>query len=76
MEIRLTKKQQELLEMGDKYIGPNGQQWYYIPQWFKKENGRLGAFKVYTLDELPEDVKKGIRDCKFYAIEKKDGETK
>ena len=74
METRLTRKQVELLEMGDKYYGPNGQVWYHLPLWFKKENSRVGAFKTYSPDDLPEYVKEGIKNC-FCTTEKKDGEV-
>ena len=64
MNVKLTKQQQEFIENTSSVVTtPNGNDYYYMPFWFKKESGDM--FKMLTFDRLPYeviDIVKEIRD--------------
>lgn len=59
MKIKLTEEQLELLDLGTFVITPSGNEYRFLPFWFKKESD--GTYSQMSFEKLPEDLKETVR---------------
>ena len=58
MTVKLLSTDSDFLENSAEKISSFGEDWYYLPFWYKKidsEDGNL--YEIYSFDKLPEQLK-------------------
>lgn len=59
-ELKLIETDSEFLEKIANKINVLGDEWFYMPFWFKKTGDN--RFVIYTFDKLPDCVKEFIKE--------------
>lgn len=55
---QLVKFSKEVSEFIESISTKIGDEWFYIPMWFKKQGEQV--FSLHTFDKLPDELKKEI----------------
>lgn len=58
--LRLIKTDSDFLDKCANKVSINGEEWLYMPFWFKKEGD--GLFSEYRFEQLPDYMKEGIKN--------------